>query len=393
VSRKVSNPADVIGETLDSTRAWVTVAAGFLACFTVFGLAYSFGAFFKPMALEFGATREATSAIFSITASLYFLLGPLTGYLADRFGPQPVVGAGALITGGGVILTSFIPRLWFAYLTYGLGVGIGVSCCYVPLVTMIAGWFDRRRNTALGVAISGIGAGTLAIPPLAGELIVHLGWRRAYVILGAGAAALLLLCAALLLAGACTFTPPERPSTLRAPPPATVNRLTLDQYREAVARRIAGRNPSYVLKRSPQAMLRSLVVVAFTVDRNGALVSSSVYRTNGDDEAEATAIATLRRAAPLPAYRAAWTGSICCCATGSSIARVIPDIFARHSLSMALILESGHAGPRTSISEWRSRSSSQWRRKLGCGSFDAGPTCVICPQNRASGPIGTTVRP
>ena len=48
-------------------------------------------------------------------------------------------------------------------------------------------------------------------------------------------------------------------------------------------------------------MLRSLVVVAFTVDRSGKLVRSSVYRTNGDDEAEATALAALRRAAPLPA--------------------------------------------------------------------------------------------
>jgi protein TonB len=106
--------------------------------------------------------------------------------------------------------------------------------------------------------------------------------------------------AALLMAGACTITLPEHPSALRAPPPKAVSALTLNQYREAVARRIVERNPSYVLKRSPQAMLRSLVVVAFTVDRNGALVSSSVYRTNGDDEAEATALATLRRAAPLP---------------------------------------------------------------------------------------------
>lgn len=48
-------------------------------------------------------------------------------------------------------------------------------------------------------------------------------------------------------------------------------------------------------------MLRSLVVVAFTVDRNGKVVRSSVYRTNGDDEAESTALATLRRASPLPA--------------------------------------------------------------------------------------------
>ncbi len=111
----------------------------------------------------------------------------------------------------------------------------------------------------------------------------------------------LIPCAALLILGACTFTVPEGPSSLRAPPPPTaVNQLALDQYREAVARRIVERNPSYVLKQSPQAMLRSLVVVAYTVDRNGALVSSSVYRTNGDDEAEATALATLRHAAPLP---------------------------------------------------------------------------------------------
>jgi MFS family permease len=191
------NSAAVIGEAIDSARAWLTVAAGFIACFTLFGVAYSFGAFFKPMAQEFGATREATSAIFSITGALYFALSPLTGYLSDRFGPQPVVAAGALATGGGVILTAFIPHLWFAYFTYSLGVGIGVSCCYVPSVAMIAGWFDRRRNTALGLAVAGIGAGTLTIPPLSGELIVHLGWRRAYMILGVAAAALLMLCAAL----------------------------------------------------------------------------------------------------------------------------------------------------------------------------------------------------
>jgi len=85
-----------------------------------------------------------------------------------------------------------------------------------------------------------------------------------------------------------------------ATPPAAVNSATLDQYREAVARRIVERSPSYVLRGTPQAMLRSLVVVSFTVDRNGHVVQSSVYRTNGDDEAEGTALASLRRASPLP---------------------------------------------------------------------------------------------
>jgi len=179
----------------DSPHAWRMVAAGFLATFTLFGVAYSFGAFFKPMAAEFGASSSAISAIFSITAFIYFLLGPLTGHLADRFGPRPVAAFGAIAIGTGLVLTARIDRLPLAYLTYGLGVGIGVACCYVPLVAAVSGWFLKRRSTALGVAVSGIGAGTLTIAPLAAALIKHWGWREAYVFMGLGAAASLMVCA------------------------------------------------------------------------------------------------------------------------------------------------------------------------------------------------------
>ncbi|SIT48489.1 Cell envelope biogenesis protein TonB [Paraburkholderia piptadeniae] len=108
------------------------------------------------------------------------------------------------------------------------------------------------------------------------------------------------LALALFGTAACNFTitPPQRPAAVV--PPAAINSATLDQYRSAVAQRIVERNPSYVLRGNPQAMLRSLVVVSFVVDRDGQIVASSVYRTNGDDEAESTALATLRRSAPLP---------------------------------------------------------------------------------------------
>ncbi|MCA1696472.1 MAG: hypothetical protein LC749_18085, partial [Actinobacteria bacterium] len=51
---------------LDSAVAWRNVGAAFLAMFTVFGVAYSFGEFFRPMAREFGAGRSAAAAVFSI---------------------------------------------------------------------------------------------------------------------------------------------------------------------------------------------------------------------------------------------------------------------------------------------------------------------------------------
>ncbi|PQP16204.1 energy transducer TonB [Burkholderia cepacia] len=99
---------------------------------------------------------------------------------------------------------------------------------------------------------------------------------------------------------ACTITPPPSLHPVLTIPSITRS-ASRAQYRVEIAQRVAERNPSGVLHGTPQAMLRSLVVVAFTVDRNGRLVNASVYRSNGDSEAEALALASLRRSAPLPA--------------------------------------------------------------------------------------------
>ncbi|WP_396330025.1 energy transducer TonB [Burkholderia anthina] len=106
-----------------------------------------------------------------------------------------------------------------------------------------------------------------------------------------------VLVAAAMLA-ACTITPPSLHSILTIP--SVTRSASIDQYRVEVAQRVAERNPSGILHGTPQAMLRSLVVVAFTIDRSGRLVNASVYRSNGDSEAEALALASLRRSAPLP---------------------------------------------------------------------------------------------
>src|SRR5271156_1666216 len=98
-------------ELFDSPRAWRMVAATFVALCAVYGVAYSFGAFFKPMAAEFGARRSATSAVFSITVLIWCLLGPVTGHLSDRFGPRIVVATGALFMGLGLSLKAGGERL------------------------------------------------------------------------------------------------------------------------------------------------------------------------------------------------------------------------------------------------------------------------------------------
>ncbi len=84
------------------------------------------------------------------------------------------------------------------YAAYGLGVGIGVGCAYVPAMGAVQRWFVRHRGLASGLASSGIGVGTLVVPPLASLFIGMLGWRDAYLILG-GLAAVLGVGMALLI--------------------------------------------------------------------------------------------------------------------------------------------------------------------------------------------------
>jgi MFS family permease len=70
------------------------------------------------------------------------------------------------------------------YLAYGLGVGLGIGCSYVPAVAAVQRWFWRRRGFASGLAVSGIGVGTLVVPPLTKLMIDAFDWRETYLILG-----------------------------------------------------------------------------------------------------------------------------------------------------------------------------------------------------------------
>lgn len=180
---------------VDGPTGWLVAASTFLATFTVFGVAYSFGSFFGPMADEFGSDRSATALFFAITTFLYFALGVVTGHIADVRGPRPVLLVGAVFLVVGLLATSRVQSIWVGYLTYGIGVGIGVACAYVPMVAAVGGWFERQRTTALGLAVAGIGVGTLTIAPLSERLIESEGWRRSYVLLAIGSAVLLSVAA------------------------------------------------------------------------------------------------------------------------------------------------------------------------------------------------------
>jgi MFS transporter, OFA family, oxalate/formate antiporter len=160
------------------------VAAAFTVMFVGFGSAYTFSAFVGSLQKDFAASRGSVSLVFSLAGFLYFTFGIVSGPLADRWGSRRLTVIGMTLTGAGLMAASAAGTLTEVYAAYGLGVGLGVGCSYVPAVGAVQRWFVKHRGLASGIAVSGIGVGTLIMPPLAAYLIEAVGWRKAYFILG-----------------------------------------------------------------------------------------------------------------------------------------------------------------------------------------------------------------
>jgi MFS family permease len=121
-----------------------------------------------------------------------------------------------VLLGGGLLLSGQVHELWEFYITFGLLVGFGVSCFYVPLTVTAIQWFEHRRGMAASIVSSGNGLGTLALAPLTRWLINAYEWRTAFVILGELALLVVIPAALLLKRAPRAATSPSRP----APPPA-----------------------------------------------------------------------------------------------------------------------------------------------------------------------------
>jgi MFS family permease len=198
-------------------QRWTVVGAVWLTLAIASGLYFSFPIFFVALLEEFGWSRGATAAAFSISSVVQGVLSPLIGVFVDRVGPRRVMLAGAALLGVACVLASRIASLWSLYLVVGVLAAVGLcAVSWVPSGTLIARWFAERRGTVLGIAFSGMGAGVLAMGPLAQWLITGHGWRAAYLTLGLGTLAVLLPLIFLGVREPPTVSPPSAQHDLRA---------------------------------------------------------------------------------------------------------------------------------------------------------------------------------
>jgi MFS family permease len=166
---------------------WRVVLAACLGVMAGFGslFVYTFSVFVKPLAAEFGWSREAISSGFAIAAVTLGIFSPLLGRWIDRFGPRRIILACMTMYGCAMASLSLLRSgLWQFYFTcFVLGL-VGNGAAHLAYSRSISTWFQRRLGTALAFVMVGAGLGAMILPVVAQSIISRSGWRAAYASLG-----------------------------------------------------------------------------------------------------------------------------------------------------------------------------------------------------------------
>ena len=163
---------------------WMVGAAIVLQAMPAGLLQQAFGSYVVLLERDFGWSRTVLSGAFSVVRVEEGLLGPLQGWMIDRFGPRVVMRAGTIIFAAGFFLFAQIDSVLGFYLAF-MVMAIGASLAgFLSITTAVVNWFDRKRSMAMGIALLGTAVGGLLLPIVVQGLELW-GWRTVANISGA----------------------------------------------------------------------------------------------------------------------------------------------------------------------------------------------------------------
>ncbi len=176
--------------------SWVIVAV--LAIVQVFGSSVFMiaGVMVPPLTDADGAFGFGIGEL-SMAIGLYYvfsaIFAPITGHLGDRFGARPMMFAGAVMYGVGMVAMGFVTELWHFFLFYSFLMSFAASITMVPMMASISGWFRRRLGWGVGILWATGGIGTAILAPLIAYMLDTMGWQQTFTLVGLVGTGIMLL--------------------------------------------------------------------------------------------------------------------------------------------------------------------------------------------------------
>jgi MFS family permease len=172
---------------------WWVVAAFSVMTFTSTGIRHAVGPFLKPIVADLGLDRASFSLVIALSLFLYGVFMPLAGLALDRFSVRVVSSVGTVLLVVSLVLTAMVRNVWEFAAVYGVLVPIGLAGTGPVIASgVVARWFNKRRGTALSVLGSASMTGMSLLVPGVTWLILTVGWRTTYMLIGLGVLVLML---------------------------------------------------------------------------------------------------------------------------------------------------------------------------------------------------------
>lgn len=157
---------------------WVVIGVSFLALFASFGIRVSFGSYITSWEQEFGISRTLVTSISFLSFFTLAIAQPLSGKLNDRHGARAVLTLSMLLVGVSLLVCSIANQLWQLAILYGIMLSLGLTGgSNITVSAVVTRWFTSNRGLAIGLSLSGMAVGQLAVVPLSLFLISKYGWR------------------------------------------------------------------------------------------------------------------------------------------------------------------------------------------------------------------------
>jgi len=141
------------------------------------GIGYSFGILLKPLMKHYGEGTGMISMVGSILAGAIMLVGPISSILVGKFGPRKTCIAGAVVSALSIFISTYSVNVPMLMVFYGMLGGLGLGLMYVPAVTAVGYWFEKKRSLVTGISTCGSGFGTIVFAPVVTALESSLGWQ------------------------------------------------------------------------------------------------------------------------------------------------------------------------------------------------------------------------
>uniref|UniRef100_A0A8C0BDA3 Solute carrier family 16 member 5 n=1 Tax=Buteo japonicus TaxID=224669 RepID=A0A8C0BDA3_9AVES len=177
-------PQQPAAKPQDRGWAWMVLLAAVLLQGLTLGFPSCIGIFFTDLQREFQASNSETSWFPSIMVAVLHGGGPLCSILVKRFGCRFAVMLGGLLSGVGMVSSSFCKSISQLYLTAGLITGLGSCFSFQAGVTALGYYFVRWRTLANAIASTGVSLGFTLWPLLSQYLLDEMGWRNTFLIFG-----------------------------------------------------------------------------------------------------------------------------------------------------------------------------------------------------------------